>query len=351
VSIEIWQFPRAATRDELVALLKSLAYTRGDNLFFPGPPGTLSFFWSEPRDFLSTSGVDASVFPLDADGKKTWKTQNDWGLRTRTSISASSLEQEFQNETVRAVRKAFGGTFYNDHFGHNRYNDVPPDKSTPPSRGISGTLSRVLQELRSLEHVLPEESFKVLVTPKGDITEEDDKIGLLKFTKQFDPSRVLYNALLPFLVAAIEHVFRETFEILVKYDKAAQAALESQSRKVTFADAAALARGELALERIASAGYSFQNLDSIQKAYRDVLAIDIWKAIRQRRKVRKKLPMLSEALEELIGARHGVVHKFALDRQLDRDGFLHLLELVRTLIDVVAHVVQRKLGVAIEIDA
>lgn len=351
MSIEIWQFPRTATREELVDLLKSLGYKRGENLFFPGPPGTLSFFWSEPRDFLSTSGVDASVFPLDAEGKEAWKTQNDWALRTRTSISASSFDQKFQNDTVRAVRKAFGGRFYNDHFGHNRYNDIPPDKSTPPSRGVSGTLSRVLQDLNSLAHVLPEESFKVLGTPQGDITDENDRTGILKFTKQFDPSRVLYNALLPFLVAAIEHIFRETFEILVKYDEEAQAVLESQSRKVSFADAAALARGELALEQIASDGYSFQNLDSIQRAYKDVLSIDIWKAIRKRRKVRKKRPMLSEALEDLIGARHGVVHKFVLNRQLDRDSFLHLLELVRTLIDVVAHEVQSKLGVPIEVEA
>jgi hypothetical protein len=61
--------------------------------------------------------------------------------------------------------------------------------------------------------------------------------------------------------------------------------------------------------------------------------------------------MLSEALEELIGARHGVVHKFVLNRQLDRDAFLHLIELVRTLIDVVALEVQRKLGVPIELEA
>jgi len=281
VSIEIWQFPRAASRDEVAALLKSLGYTRGENLFFPGPAGTLSFFWSEPRDFLSTSGVDASVFPLDADGKKTWNTQNDWGLRTRTSISASSFDQEFQNKTVRAIRKAFGGTFYNDHFGKNRYTVVQPTKSTPASRGIRGVLSRVSEDLRSLVYVLPEESIKVFGTPSGQITEQNDKIGILKFTKKSDPSRVLYNALLPFLVAAIEYIFRETFEILLKYDTPAQSALEAHSRKVAFAEAAAVVRGELTLERIASDWYSFQNLDSIQKAFKEVLEIDIWKAVRK----------------------------------------------------------------------
>lgn len=351
MSIEIWQFPRAATKEELVARLRSLGYKRGENLFFPGPPGTLSFFWSEPRDFLSTSGVDASVFPLDDKGKQAWKTQNDWGLRTRTSISASHFDKEFQNTTVRAVRKAFGGIFYNDHFGHNRYNVIPADDSTPPSRGISWTLSKVLQELRSLEHVLPLESITALGTPSGDITAANDKTGLLRFTKQFDPSRVLYNALLPFLVAAIEHIFKETFEILVKYDSSAQSLLESLSRKVTFKDAAALARGEISLERIASDAYSFQSLDSIQKAYRDVLSIDIWRAIRRRRKIRKKRPILSEALERLIGSRHGVVHEFALDRQLDRDDFLHLIDLVRTLVDIVAHEAQHKLGVPIHVES
>jgi hypothetical protein len=285
---------------------------------------------------------------LDAQGKEAWNTKNDWGLRTRTSISASSFDQEFQNETIRAVRKAFGGTFYNDHFGHNRYTIVEPTKSTPASRGISGVLTRVSSELDSLEHALPDESINVLATPSGDITEENDKTRILRFTKQFDPSRVLYNALLPFLVAAVEHIFRETFEILLKYDAQAQSILGAQSRKLSFAEATALVRGDLTFERITSDWYSFQNVGSIQKAYKEVLGIDIWKAIRRRRKVLKKRPMLSEALDSLIGARHGVVHHFSLDRKLDREGFLHLLELVRTLIDVVAQEAERKLGVPIE---
>lgn len=350
MSIEIWQFPRAATRDKLVALLKSLGYKRRESIFFPGPAGTLSFFWLEMRDFASTTGINASVFPLDAKGKEVWKTRNDWGLRTRTSISASSFDKKFQNETVRAVRKAFGGTFYNDHLGHNRYTVVEPTKSTPASRGINGVLTRVADALDCLEHALPEESIKVLGTPSGDITEENDKTGILRFAKQFDTSRVVYNALLPFLVAAVEHIFLETFEILLKYDDGTQAILATQSRKLSFGEASALMRGDLTLERVASDWYSFQNLASVQKAYKEVLGIDIWKAIRKRRKVHKKRPMLSEALDGLIGARHGVVHHFSLDRNLDRNGFMHLLELVRTLIDVVAHEVERKLGVPIEMD-
>ncbi len=332
-------------------MLKSLGYVRGENVFFPGPPGTLSFFWSEPKDFLSAAGIDASVLPLDAEGKQAWNTSNDWAVRTRTSISASTYDQEFQNHTVRRIRRAFGGTFYNDHFGHNRYIQVPPDDSTPASRGISGSLSRVLQDLRALEHVVPAEMFKSLNTPQGVITDDNDKTGILKITRQMDPSRVLYNALVPFLVAAIEHAFRGTFEILLKYDAKAQRALDDMGRKVSYSDASAVARGDLTIERIASDFFSFQNLDSVQKAYKEVLSIDIWAAVRRRRRVRKKMPLLSEALKDLIGTRHGIVHQFSLNRDLDREGFLHLIALVRILVDVLAVEVSKKIGVAIQAES
>src|SRR5689334_2073575 len=121
MSIEVLQFPNRATKDDLVGLLKTRGFAEGENVFFPGPPGTVHLFWSEPRDFISTSGVDASVMPLDDSGRAAWHTNNDWCLRTRTSLWASTFDQKFQNETVRAVRQTFGGSFYNDHYGHNRY--------------------------------------------------------------------------------------------------------------------------------------------------------------------------------------------------------------------------------------
>src|SRR5258708_3799814 len=108
MSIEIWQFPESATKADLVALLKAIGFATCENVFWPGPPGTVSLFLAEPTDFKSTSGVDASVFPLDDDGKKAWNTSNDWALRTRTSSWATSFDQNFQNKTVRRVRKAFG---------------------------------------------------------------------------------------------------------------------------------------------------------------------------------------------------------------------------------------------------
>jgi len=345
MSIEIWQFPKSATKEQLTTSLLELGYLQSENLFWGGPPGTISFFWEEPEDFKSTSGVIASIFPLDAEGKNTWNVENDWALRTRTSMWATSIDQEFQNHTVRYIRKAFGGSFYNDHFGHNRYNVIERKESTPTSRGIYGVLTKLLGELDALEHALPQEMVKTLMTPEGEITDETDHSGILQFTKQLDPSRVVYNALVPFLVAVIEHYFRECFEIMLKYDSSAMAKLEAQNRKTSFAEAAAIARGDLTIEQVASSWYSFQNINSIQNAFKDVFGINVWKVLRRRKKIRDKLPLMFTSLENLIASRHGVIHHFAIDRDLDRDGFLDLLHFVRMLLRLVSEEIEQKLGV------
>jgi hypothetical protein len=107
----------------------------------------------------------------------------------------------------------------------------------------------------------------------------------------------------------------------------------------------AISRGELTIERVASSWYSFQNIDSIQKSYKEVLGIDVLKILRHRRKVRDKLPQMFKSLANLIAARHGVVHHFSLDRKLDRDSFLDLLHFARTLLLQVAEGIEQKLGV------
>lgn len=345
MSTEIWQFPQSATKKRLVSHLESLGFVSGKNLFWPGPDGTVSLFWSTPLDYKSASGVDASVFPLDEQGKSAWNTTNDWALRTLTSIWASSFDKEHQNATVRSIRKNFGGTFYNDHCGHNRYIAINREQSTPASRGIYAVLARLEGELDSLEHALPGELVKSFMTPQGVITEENDESGILQFTKQYDPARVIYNALVPFLVAALEHCFRESFEILLHYDEQAQRVLADQNRKLAFSEAREIAKGNLTLERVASSWYSFQNLDSIQKAFKEVHDIDVMRILRKRKKVRDRLPILMDALSNLIGARHGVVHHLSIDRSLDRNGYLRLLHLVRAIIDVMSKEMEKVLGV------
>lgn len=348
MSIEIWLFPKKATDSDLSEFLFDLNYNAGDNIFFPGPEGTQHFFWSEPDDFKSTSGVDASIFPINKEGKKAWDTNSDWGLHTKTSIWASSFDKEFQNHTIRVARRKFGGKFYNDHFGNNRYIVIEKKPSTPASRGIFAVHARITGELDSLEHALPEEMVQAVAGHKGKIyTKDNDPLGIFQLSREFDPSRTIYNALVPFLVASLEHFFSEIFQILLRYDKSAREKLLSQSRKISIAEAALLASGDVTLEEVAANWYSFQNIDSIHKAYSELLDINFWRILRRRKKVQDKLPLLSDALATLITARHGIVHHFTVDRELDQEGFLNLLHLVKAIMDVFVTEVEKKLDVEI----
>jgi hypothetical protein len=63
MSIDIVLYPPHATRDDLVALLKSQRYVPCGHLW-DWPKGTVNLHWFETADFTSFDGVEASVFPL-----------------------------------------------------------------------------------------------------------------------------------------------------------------------------------------------------------------------------------------------------------------------------------------------
>jgi len=352
MSIEIWQFPNAASKLELLSCLKELGYTVGENVFLNLPVGTVHLYWSEPEDFKSTRGVDASVFPVDGKAKEIWETGSDWGLRTRTSMWATSFDQEFQNQTVKTIRKKFGGHFYNDHYGKGRYNVIKRTKSTPSSRGVYATFFRLDGDLHLLESAIPDAQIEKIHSASAGMIDVKDTTGLdektkkfVEFSKLFDPSRIVYNALVPFLVAVIEHFFRECFEIVLKYDTRAMDRVLKKDSRVLLREAVAIQKGELSVERVVSNAYSFQNVDSIRKAYSEVLNIEVLKALRGRRRIGNKLPLMESFLRDLISTRHRVIHHLEVYKALDRKGFLALIEGTRTLLTLSVKQIERALGV------
>ena len=134
-------------------------------------------------------------------------------------------------------------------------------------------------------------------------------------TSQLDPTRVLYNALVPFALAAVEHFFSQSFKILLKYDENAQMCLLKHQRKLEIGDVVAIRDGFKTLEDVVASWYSFQSIASIHAAYKEWLSIDFWAVLRRRRKVGIRLPVLERQLDHLIEFRHGVVHRFDIDSE------------------------------------
>ncbi len=149
-----------------------------------------------------------------------------------------------------------------------------------------------------------------------------------------DPTRVLYNALVPFAVAALEHFFDSAFRILLRYDKNAKDKLLKMQRKVELADVLAISTKEKSVEDVVADWYSFQNTESIHKAFYEWFAIDIWKLFRQRRRIGKRIDWLEKRFSALIEFRHGIVHRFEYNPWFKRQDIEEILELSIMLIDV-----------------
>ena len=169
----------------------------------------------------------------------------------------------------------------------------------------------------------------------------------LEVVSRADPTRVLYNALAPFALAAIEHFFGQCFRILLKYDKKAQARLVEHSRKLEIADVVAIRDGSKTLEDVVASWYSFQSIAGVHAAYKDWLGIDFWSIVRRRRKVGRRLPMLENKLNQLIEFRHGVVHRFDINLELKKEQIEEILDVVMAIVDEFVDYIENTRGVTV----
>ena len=337
MSVEVTLYPAQATKDDLCRLLRSRGYTKCGHLW-SWPAGSRNFHWFDEVDFKSIDGVEATVYPPDED-EPDCATGCAWALHTRTRSSASTFDRTEQNELIREARRRFGGSFYNDWHGKNRYTPIPAEVKTPAGRGLHLVHEHVTRQVKFVELALPEPWG---VGPDGRPAPD--------FMAPYDPSRVLNNALLPFAVAAIEHFFGQAFRILVQYDSEAQKRLVDQSRKVEFRQVMAVSKGQASIEDVVAGWYSFQNLSSIHSAFREWLDIDFWAILRARRRLGKRIAFLDDHLQRLIGHRHGLVHRFEFDYDIDREEMATLLQTVVALIDEFVDYLENVRGIKVRDD-
>jgi hypothetical protein len=337
MSIEIILHTQAKRREDISRVLKTLGYQPSNHLW-EWPTGSMHFAWFEAKDFLSYNGVEATVYKPSEDHHQLGNCL--WALHTRTTISASPADKNQQDATIRAIRADFGGNFYNDWRGRNRYTNTSPDGRDAVARGIYLAYSGIHDRLRAVRFATPS------LSPQMEKLAADKTFGVLA---QTDPNRVLYNALVPFAVATLEAFFSRTFKILLQYDNKAQERLAKQSRKIDMPDVMAIRDGSKSLEDVVADWYSFQNLDSIHSAFSEWLRIDFWKIIRtgKKRKIGNTVALLEERMNQIIQFRHGVVHRMELDATLDKNGIDNIYATTMAVIDAFVDHLEQSRGVPI----
>ena len=287
------------------------------------PKGSWHFAWFDPIDYKSFDGVEATIYaPSEEQQEKLGSCP--WALHTRTREHASPADKTQQNHLIRVARRKLGGNFYNDGYGKNRYTPIHKDPRDARCRGIYLTHTWITEDLQKVRFALPE--------PLGDL---ERLVGTkLEPLSTVDPTRVLYNALVPFAISGFESFFRQCFVVLLQYEEDLQHRLQEDKGKVTMPDAIGIASGEKTIHDIVADRYSFQNMNSMQSAYKMWLGIDIWKILRKRKKVGRRVVFLDEQIQNILTTRHGIVHRFTVDRELRKDGIEAILDSILVAIEM-----------------
>lgn len=329
---DVTLYPKKATRDNLKNYLEDLGFEKCGH-FWDWPKGTLNYTWFDHEDFKSIDGVSADIFPVFGDDLSI--TGNEWALHVRNLYSASWHDVKMFNDVLRGARKLFGGTIQGD-YGTNRYASLWDDKSTPISRGISAIYSHIKQEILAVKFALPEASMKQLQPVDGEI---DD---FIKYTQTLDPSRVIYNGLVPFAVSMFEYFFSQAFQVLIKYGPVALKKRGVHKQKLDFETLLEVEKKESTIENIIARNYTFQNLNQLNKAYKDWLDIDVRKILYKKKKIGNSVTFLENRISEIIEYRHGIIHHFAIDRSLTKESYVHILEAIEKGIDEFILFVEKK---------
>lgn len=321
-------YPKNASKAELVSFIKSFGQIQPSSHLWDWPKGTRHFFWFDDTDHRSTTGVEITVFPV-RDSERSL-SHGEWAIHVRNTYSATWHDVEMLNRILRTGRKKFGGDIYGD-YGKNRYAPLWKDTSTPISRGFAWVYRMTHDNIGSVSHALPTE----LNLGKGD-TELDNII------RSFDPTRVIYNGLVPFLVSVLEFYLKNTFVIALKYDPIAQGKIKDLRREV----ASVANPGAKSTEESIADSISFQDLRNVRKAFRKWLDVDIKQPLTPTAATREE--SLWQSLDDLIRYRHDVIHRMGVDTSFSRSDFLTQAQLIEESLDLLLKTFAEKYQIDIE---
>ncbi len=323
--------------------LKERGYERSYNFLFM-KKGVRYYFWFDYNDFRSHEGVELDVRTTE---------NNDIYIHARSRSMASYYDISELNEVIRQLRRMFGGYIEGD-YGRNRYIPLWDDKSTPISRGIGVLYDKVSDNINSIGWSLPKEEMaddiKKKQKEKGSKLDRND-ISFTELVCSMDPSRVLYNELMPFLVACLESFLKQAFIILLRHDIEARKKLREKGKReinISFDELCQVEEKYILPEEIIAKRYNFQNLKSIKEAYLEYFDIDI-EGILRKSVVRKNRPRISlyEKLNELIEYRHRIIHELDINRQLTRKKFQDYMHITTKSLKEITKAIEKKYNIKI----
>jgi len=345
MSVEITLYTQKTTKTALTKFLLTEGFQKTKHFLDEmNTSDMIHYMWFCFDNYESSSGVEASICKTSTEEQAKYKC-SEWILHTRTRSSGSYEDKQKQNNIIRKARQLFKGTFYNDWYGANAYTNLNDyTKFSPLEKGLSIIASSSIEKLDQIGNCL--------VGYKNEVSDTFANLNIesmKELLKTKDPSIILYNSLIPFLVSILEYFYGQCFVDFIKYDTKAKNLLVDEKLKIGIADVITILQKENSLEQIIVQSYNFQNLDSINKAYKRYLSIDVMSMLSKRKKVNKKIVRILTKIQEILYARHRFVHELYINYDLTKQLYLDYIATVKCAILLTIESFRQK-GLRIKLD-
>ena len=193
--------PAGTSLDDVCSLVELLGYRRISPIPHSYRGELRRFGYYDEADYRSYTGVLLSISHSDTAGELV--------VSTRTPVARSYYDLEQQNNTIRLLRKHFGGAFVTDA-GKGRYFRAESEARSPPQSGCHLAFQRFGSNLIKADVYLMYRVFS---------NKEWHQTGIFDFVDAINPRLLSNNLLLPYIVAVLEEYFKSTFVALLKYSE------------------------------------------------------------------------------------------------------------------------------------
>lgn len=283
-----------ATLAQVRELIVLLGYKRADDVL-KVPDRTDYFFWFDPTDYRSHTGVELDLFR---------RRRGRIAVQTRSRVGRSYWDLVHQNKTLKLLRGLLGGHFTTDA-GRNRY-WRPEGK--PPSPESSGCFLARWRFHNALGKVLIYRSTRQFEAPIA----REEPTGL-PFVDEWNPRLFSNNLILPYAIAIWEEYFKFSFTALLKHSKNRQAAIKRAS--LPHGRLEAIAGGQQSVEEACAASLSFQRPSAISEHFKLLdPKLDLSGVLKK--PYRRRKVSLFSSIEKLVEERNVFVHSGAVSTDL-----------------------------------
>ena len=300
--------PSKTVKSHVEELIETLGYKKEYSR------GRKYWYFFDERDNTNISYISAYIYKND---------KNEIEVHLRANIWCSRSDIDRMNQTIRFLRRHFGGKFVTDsgtntYFKSNKPYLSPDEAGCDAAYGaFDANISRLMVSVRFLN-----EPLENVVPP----------LMPYEWANSLNPRVLIPNMALPFLVASLEEYFRATYVSLLSTSHKKESIFNGV--RPQGAELYKVSTGEMSIEQAIAKWMNFQDLDKVSKHFKALKKdydISGWlRGVRYEENTSAYDTMCS-----IIDIRHQIIHNAGLFMDYVPDFALNHLEIAQNGIEKV----------------